>query len=153
VIPPLFWRALLAFLLLPGMVALVIPGLLLRPEGGRLHLVGLVPLAVGAVVVARCVRDFYVAGRGTLAPWAPPKHLVMVGLYRFSRNPMYAGVLLMLAGWALAYRSRGLTIYALTMALVFHLRVIFWEEPWLAETHGEQWTRYRGGVPRWLFRI
>ena len=109
-------------------------------------------MAVGCVLLLWCVRDFYVAGRGTLAPWAPPKNLVIVGLYRYSRNPMYVGVLLMLAGWALAYQTRGLTIYALTMAVVFHLRVVFFEEPWLAEAHGEQWTRYRAGVPRWLLR-
>jgi protein-S-isoprenylcysteine O-methyltransferase Ste14 len=150
VISPLFWRALLAFLLLPGMVALVIPGLLLKPQGARFHIIGLVPLALGAVILLLCVRDFYVAGRGTLAPWAPPKNLVIVGLYRYSRNPMYVGVLLMLAGWALAYQTRGFTIYALTMAVVFHLRVVLFEEPWLAEAHGEQWTRYRAGVPRWL---
>jgi protein-S-isoprenylcysteine O-methyltransferase Ste14 len=132
------------------MVALVIPGLLLRPSVARFHLAGLLPLGAGAIVLLICVRDFYVAGRGTLAPWAPPERLVVVGPYRFSRNPMYVAVILMLSGWALAFRSRGLITYAAVMAVVFHLRVRFWEEPWLAETHGEEWLRYRSAVPRWL---
>jgi hypothetical protein len=64
------------------------------------------------------------AGRGTLAPWAPPTHLVTVGLYRFARNPMYVAVLI-------------------------HLRVVTYEEPWLARTFGADWLAYRGRIPRW----
>ena len=97
-----------------------------------------------------CVRDFYVAGRGTLAPWAPPRHLVTVGLYRFSRNPMYVAVTFMLIGWAICFASRSLAIYAACVALAFHLRVVFGEEPWLARTHGRAWDEYRAQVPRWL---
>ena len=97
-----------------------------------------------------CVRDFYVAGKGTLAPWAPPRHLVVVGLYRWSRNPMYISVSVILLGWAIAYQSRALLIYALALFVMFHLRVVFGEEPWLARTHGDEWLRYRARVPRWL---
>jgi hypothetical protein len=75
---------------------------------------------------------------------------VTVGLYRVSRNPMYVGVLLLLWGWALGFRSRALAIYALIVMLGFHLRVVFGEEPWLAQRHGEEWDRYRATVPRWF---
>jgi protein-S-isoprenylcysteine O-methyltransferase Ste14 len=75
---------------------------------------------------------------------------VVTGLYRFSRNPMYIAVVLMLGGWALGFRSRPLAIYALAALVVFHFRVVWFEEPFLAGTHGEQWTRYKAAVPRWL---
>ena len=63
---------------------------------------------------------------------------------------MYVAVLLMLVGWARTLSSRTLWIYAACIALAFHLRIVFGEEPWLARTHGEQWTTYAARVPRWL---
>jgi len=96
------------------------------------------------------VRDFYVAGRGTLAPWAPPERLVVVGLYRFSRNPMYVAVMLILIGWAWSFGSPGLGVYAACVALAFHLRVVLGEEPWLAKTHGQAWNDYASRVRRWF---
>jgi protein-S-isoprenylcysteine O-methyltransferase Ste14 len=148
----LFWQAVLAFLVLPGTVAFVVPLSLIAPAapGPFVDPSGLIPLALGLVLLLWCVRDFYVAGRGTLAPWAPPRELVMTGFYRFSRNPMYIAVVLVLWGWALGFRSPSLAIYALGVTLAFHLRVVFSEEPWLARTHGEKWTRYKDQVPRWL---
>lgn len=98
-----------------------------------------------------CVRDFYVAGKGTLAPWAPPAMLVERGLYRYTRNPMYASVILMLVGWAIAFNSFGLWIYLLIATVAFHLRVTLGEEPWLARVHGEQWSQYARRVPRWFW--
>ena len=97
-------------------------------------------------------RDFYVAGQGTLAPWAPPKHLVTVGLYRVSRNPMYLAVLTILIGWAVAFGSVGLGIYAVIVAIAVHLRVVSYEERWLARTFPDEWVAYRARVPRWLGR-
>ena len=144
-----FLHALMAFLLLPGIVAFVVPWLL-RPHGAEMNPAGLGVLGIGVVLLLWCVRDFYVIGRGSLAPWAPPERLVVIGLYRFSRNPMYVAVLLILVGWAWAFDSRTLWIYAACIAIAFHLRVILGEEPWLARTHGEQWTTYAGRVPRWL---
>ena len=96
----LFWRA-FAFIALPVTVAFVVP-LLLRGRTGP-ALIGFPFLAAGTVLLLWCVRDFYVAGRGTLAPWAPPQRLVTAGLYRVSRNPMYIAVLLILCGWALTF--------------------------------------------------
>ena len=145
----MFWRALFAFLALPGMVAFVIPWLL-RPRDTVVHAVGFLPLALGIVVLLWCVRDFYVAGKGTLAPWSPPKNLVTVGLYRWSRNPMYVGVLTILVGWAMLFGARNLWIYAGSMAVVFHLRVLFYEEPWLSRTHGDAWTAYKATTSRWF---
>lgn len=145
----LFWRALVAFLALPGIVAFLVPVLLLAPSQRVFDYVGVLPLTAGVVLLLWTVRDFYVAGRGTLAPWAPPEELVVVGLYRVSRNPMYIAVVLVLAGWAIGFHSRDLAIYAVVVAVCFHLRVVFGEEPWLARTHGEKWSRYKDQVPRW----
>jgi protein-S-isoprenylcysteine O-methyltransferase Ste14 len=97
------------------------------------------------------VRDFYVSGGGTLAPWSPPQRLVVNGLYRWSRNPMYVGVVLILIGWSIWFSSRFLVEYCVAVAIMFHLRVLIGEEPWLAKVHGEEWTRYKKRVPRWIF--
>ena len=144
-----FWPAVIAFLALPGTVAFLVPWLL-RPVGGRLNVVGLPLVIAGIGLLLWCVRDFYVAGRGTLAPWAPPEHLVVIGLYRLSRNPMYIAVLTILCGWAATFGSQTLLIYVAFIAVAFHLRVVLGEEPWLARTHGAQWTAYRAHVPRWV---
>ena len=149
----MFLRALLAFLVLPGMVAVLIPAFIGMRElntGGQFAPVGLLPLAAGFALLLWCVRDFYVAGKGTLAPWSPPRNLVVVGLYRYSRNPMYVAVTMMLAGWALCFWSATLAVYAAGVLLAFHLRVVFGEEPWLARTHGTAWDDYKAKVPRWL---
>ena len=148
---PLFWRALAAFLLLPAVVAFAIPWVLMGPRPwGPLDLLGLVPFTLGAVLLLTCVVAFYRQGRGTLAPWDPPRHLVATGVYRWSRNPMYVGVLLILISWAVAWSSTAHAIYAVIVMLAFHLRVVLGEEPWLARTHGEAWTRYRSEVRRWF---
>lgn len=145
-------RAVLAFLVLPGTVAFLVPWLLLAPgqSGQVVSAFGLIPFVLGVVLLLWCVRDFCAAGRGTLAPWSPPRHLVVTGLYRFSRNPMYIAVLLVLWGWAVGFRSRAIAVYALLVMLAFHFRVILGEEPWLARTHGEEWVRYKAQVPRWF---
>lgn len=147
----MFIRALAAFLVLPGTVAFLLPWTL-RPRASESspHGAALAPLAIGTALLLWCVRDFYVAGKGTLAPWDPPRRLVVVGLYRWSRNPMYVSVSLILIGWAIAYWSRTLTLYALSVMIMFHLRVVWFEEPWLARTHGAEFQRYRARVPRWF---
>jgi protein-S-isoprenylcysteine O-methyltransferase Ste14 len=149
-----FLKVAFAFLALPGVVAFAVPLLLLRPDSSSTFAVwsGAPPLAVGGFLLLWCVRDFYVEGKGTLAPWSPAQHLVVTGLYRVSRNPMYLAVLLILIGWAVGFGSRALTIYAGVVAIAFHLRVVFGEEPWLARRYGEEWIHYRASVRRWLGR-
>lgn len=148
----MFARALIAFLALPGLVAFAVPAAWLW-QTGHTHLVqplGLILLALGTFALLWCVRDFYVSGKGTLAPWAPPERLVIVGLYRYSRNPMYLSVVLLLLGWSVSFASLGLFIYALAVAGAFHLRVVLAEEPWLARTHGNEWEQYIVRVRRWF---
>jgi protein-S-isoprenylcysteine O-methyltransferase Ste14 len=145
-------RALTAFLVIPGMVAFAIPcaWLWYTSHLRLVHPLGLILHALGFLGLLWSVRDFYVSGRGTLAPWAPPKRLVKVGLYRVTRNPMYGSVVLVLLAWAVSFASIGLLIYALAIVFAFHLRVVFGEEPWLARTYGREWEQYADRVPRWF---
>ena len=153
----MFVRALLAFLALPGVVAGLVPALIVyggaKGHGGSAAGFGLA--AVGLVLLLSCVREFFVSGKGTLAPWDPPKHLVAVGLYRYVRNPMYIAVLMIVLGWALAFGSAWLALYSLLLAVAFHLRVLLHEEPWLRRHFGPEWEAYSSSVRRWLprFRI
>jgi len=152
----MFTRALLAFLaflVLPGVVAIAVPvtWLWVSSHTNLVHPFGLVPLGVGLFAVLWCVRDFCVWGNGTVAPWAPPARLVVVGLYRYTRNPIYIAVILMVLGWAVSFAFRGLFVYAIVVAVAFHLRVVLAEEPWLARTHGARWVQYASRVPRWLW--
>lgn len=148
----LFWKAAFAFLVLPGTVAFLIPLTLFAPARGEreFDMLALIPLSLGAVLLLWCVKEFYVAGKGTLAPWAPPREVVVTGPYRFSRNPMYIAVVLIILGWALGFHSLPLVAFAFATLVVFHLRVVLGEEPWLARTHGDRWITYRERVPRWL---
>jgi protein-S-isoprenylcysteine O-methyltransferase Ste14 len=149
----MFARALLAFLALPGVVAFAVPvtWLFVSAPMHVAHPVGLALLLAGTGGLLSCVYAFYVSGKGTLAPWAPPVHLVQSGLYRYTRNPMYVSVTLILLGWALSFGFSGLYLYAFFVAIAFHLRVVFGEEPWLAQKYGAQWSEYASRVPRWFF--
>jgi protein-S-isoprenylcysteine O-methyltransferase Ste14 len=151
----LLLRALIAFLVLPGTFAGLIPAWIVSIDRwrGKPFEFGMLPLAAGAFIVLWCIRDFYVAGKGTLAPWDPPKNLVVVGLYQFIRNPMYVGILFFLTGWMCLAGSPLLVAYTLTMAIAFHLRIVLYEEPRLAKQFGEEWHAYASTVPRWLIPI
>jgi protein-S-isoprenylcysteine O-methyltransferase Ste14 len=146
--------------LLPGTAAGYIPFRILRATN-RLGTVevsvgsaaaALVTL-VGVAVLLRCVWDFFAAGRGTLAPVDPPRHLVVQGLYRVTRNPMYNGVLAALLGEAWLFRSVALVEYALLVFALFHLFVVLYEEPALEARFGDAYRAYRAAVPRWGFAI
>ena len=89
------------------------------------------------------MRDFYVAGKGTLAPWDPPKKLVTVGLYRLVRNPMYVGVILILLGWAIVTGSPIVSGFTLFMSSAFYFRVKMHEEPWAERTFAAEWQNYK----------
>jgi len=147
--PQYLARAVLAFLALPGTVAFVVP-VSLVDHSRRFDPLSLLLLVPGVAGLVACVVSFYVEGRGTLAPWSPPRTLVTSGLYRYSRNPMYVGVLLILCGWAIGLWSWVLAIYAAGIAIAVHVRVLVNEEPFLARTHGAAWTAYRARVGRWL---
>ena len=147
-------KALVAFLMLPFLFAWLVPVVIAHFDPWRVsgHGLGVVLVSIGLILLIWCIRDFYLAGRGTLAPWEPPKHLVIVGLYRFTRNPMYIGVLLIVGGMAMLFGSPLLRIYLIILALGFHLRVLISEETWLAKQFGEEWLEYKKNVPRWLPR-
>jgi protein-S-isoprenylcysteine O-methyltransferase Ste14 len=152
----LWIRAIFYVLALPGIFAGLIPWLIWQterwPQTPR-PILGGVLIALGVVGFAWCVRDFAVRGRGTLAPWDPPRRLVIVGLYRYVRNPMYVAITLFLAGWALAAGSPVIAAYACFMLVAFNLRVLFYEEPILARSFPDDWPQYAAAVPRWLPRL
>jgi protein-S-isoprenylcysteine O-methyltransferase Ste14 len=145
-------RAAIAFLALPMVVAGLVPALIVWSGTPDHHTtpVGIVLLGAGGFLLLWCVRDFLVSGKGTLAPWDPPKHLVIVGLYRFVRNPMYLAVLTVVAGWSVLYLSAWMACYLIFLAAAFHVRVILHEEPWLHRQFGAEWDAYSAATARWL---
>ena len=149
-------RTVIFTLLVPGSVAVWIPHFLLRlvPRPLPIELtgwraVGLLLGAAGIAIYLWCAWDFAAAGRGTPAPWDAPREFVARGLYRYTRNPMYVGVLLVLLGEALLFASRSLLGYALAVGLVFHLVVLLYEEPTLRRQFGAAYEAYCRRVPRW----
>jgi protein-S-isoprenylcysteine O-methyltransferase Ste14/HD superfamily phosphohydrolase YqeK len=151
----LFVKNLLFTIFVPGTVAFYLPyaigtrdRALSTFETGRLLLAA--PLLVtGAAIYLWCVWDFATAGRGTPAPIDPPKQLVVRGLYRTVRNPMYLGVLLVLAGWLALFRVWTLLAYASGVWLVVHGFVVFVEEPGLRRRFGAAYDVYCRRVRRW----
>jgi len=154
----LWLRTALFTILVPGTELVLIPLVVVLLElGPRLELgparySGLVPLVAGLVVIARCFADFIHRGRGTPAIYAPPRELVVAGLYRYVRNPQYVGVVLVIVGEALLTGMVVLFGYAALMAVGYHLFVRTYEEPTLGRLFGESYARYREAVPRWLPR-
>ena len=151
----MFLKALLAYLLLPGVFAGVLPLYLgiSDPASGSGSMFGFVAVVIGLILHLWCVRDFYVSGKGTLAPWDPPKKMVSTGLYQFTRNPMYLAVLLIILVLAIVFDSSDLYIYLAVMAITFHLRVFFNEERWLEAQFGPEWAQYKSNIPRWMPRV
>lgn len=151
-------RALLFGLVVPGTVAGLAPFAIARSDlafrlpPGPWALLGLLALAVGWTGLLWCFRAFVVRGRGTPAPYEPPRELVAVGLYRYVRNPMYLSVLLAVAGAGFWLRSGAVLLYAVALAAGFHLFVRFYEEPRLHRQFGEAYDRYVASVPRWVPR-
>ena len=107
----------------------------------------------GAVIYAACIWDFVFIGRGTPAVWDPPKHFVRSGPYRVMRNPMYAGMFVLVAAEAFLWRSSALVVYLAVLMLVLQAFVLFLEEPALKRTFGEPYLEYCRRVPRWLPRF
>ncbi len=149
----LLLKNLLFTVVFPGTIAVYIPFLLTRdmaPGPPAWRALSLLLFATGAAVYAWCVWDFASFGRGTPLPLDAPKQLVVRGLYRFTRNPMYVGVLTTVAAWAVRYRSPRLVLYAALVWGCFHCFVVFYEEPHLARVFGPTYATYRMAVGRWL---
>ena len=149
----LFLKNLLFTLLVPGTVAVYVPRLLVgdAPPGSvGWRLAAMIFFLVGGSIYAWCIWDFATHGRGTPAPIDAPKTLVVCGLYRHTRNPMYVGVLTTILGWGLLYRSPGLILYALGVGLCFQCFIVFYEEPHLQRVFGSAYETYRAHVERWL---
>jgi protein-S-isoprenylcysteine O-methyltransferase Ste14 len=108
-------------------------------------------ILVGGCVLLRCVWDFFRVGQGTLAPFDAPRRLVVTGLYRFTRNPMYNGVLAVILGEAWLFRNIAVLEYAGLIFVMFHLWVLVYEEPALDTQFGASFRAYRRAVPRWGF--
>ena len=142
-------------LIAPGSVAVYIPLLLtqdLPPPALTWRLLSWPFFALGVMIYAWCVWDFATFGRGTPAPIDAPKALVVRGLYRYTRNPMYVGVLTTVLAWAVRYRSWGMVLYAACIWLGFQSFIMLYEEPHLQRVFGESYTQYRTKVGRWLPR-
>lgn len=113
------------------------------------QIAGIVIGSAGVVVALWCVCAFVWIGKGTPAPFDPPRKLVIRGPYRFVRNPMYIGAALALAGAALFYGSMSLLIYGVLFLLAAHLFVVFYEEPTLRRNFGAEYEAYCHRVRRW----
>ena len=156
----LFLKNLVFTILVPGSVAGWIPWRWIIPRDfhrpavwGAAQLLALLPLGLGLAVYLWCVWDFAVTGRGTPAPIDAPRVLVVRGLYRSVRNPMYIGVLLVLLGESLLFRSTTLLTYTAVVALLFHLVVLVIEEPSLRRLFGDSYLAYCRRVRRWAPRL
>ncbi|MEL6673910.1 MAG: isoprenylcysteine carboxylmethyltransferase family protein [Bacteroidota bacterium] len=154
----LFFRNLFFTALQPGLVAGLIPlwmtGFQLDSifeEGWRFpHYLGTIVFLIGLVIMLWCIMSFATKGRGTLSPADPTQKLVISGLYHFSRNPMYVGVILILIGEAMFIQSVDLWVYVGCVAVGFHLFVVYVEEPRLRKDFGEEYELYTQKVRRWV---
>ena len=123
-----------------------------RLAGGALGAAGVLLLAAGVALMLWCWRDFAVRGRGTPAPFDPPRRLVIAGPYRYVRNPMYLAAELILLGQAALFAVPALVGYAALFGLAAHAFVVGYEERALAHRFGEEYAEYRATVPRWVPR-
>lgn len=157
-------RHLLAILVLPVVMTIVIPRWIARgyglvtgwPSGAALVLgrvAGAVVFLAGLGLFLWCIYLFAMRGKGTLAPWDPPKHLVVSGPYRYVRNPMISGVLMIIAGEALFHGSASLAAWMLTFFLLNQIHFLVYEEPNLESRFGEEYRVYKTHVPRWIPRV
>jgi protein-S-isoprenylcysteine O-methyltransferase Ste14 len=118
-----------------------------------MHLLGALLMASGAMLLLTCIYEFAARGRGTLSPADPPTELVVQGLYRYVRNPMYVSVLTIVAGEIILTRSSALLWYWLAFFVSANLFVRGYEEPYLRRQFGESYERYTREVGRWVPRF
>jgi protein-S-isoprenylcysteine O-methyltransferase Ste14 len=155
----LFLRSLLWTVLLPGLYAFYVPWRFFGLSEVRLdlsnpfHLPGALGMAIGTGLLAACIWEFAHSGRGTLAPVDPPRELVVQGLYRYVRNPMYLSVTLIVLGEVLLTGSVGLLLYWVIWFIAVNLFVVGYEEPALRRRFGQSYDGYTRRVGRWLPRL
>ena len=145
-------------LIVPGTVVGLVPYWILSstgrahwPEPGILLILGIILFLLGAATALSSAWRFAVHGKGTPAPIDPPKFLVSGGTYRFTRNPMYVGIVSMVLGEAMAFTSTWLLVYALFLFSLFHSFVILYEEPTLRRQFGSSYEEFCTHVPRWFW--
>ncbi|HVJ08307.1 MAG TPA: isoprenylcysteine carboxylmethyltransferase family protein [Acidisarcina sp.] len=152
------WGISAAFVLFggPGIVGFYFPFTITRWHGATqslwLRSAAIALICLGLLPLLESVIRFVRVGRGTLVPAMPTKVLVVSGFYRYVRNPMYVGMLTLISGQAILFRSRSLVQYLVVVALLFHLFVIGYEEPKLRRTYGESYEEFCRHVPRWIPR-
>jgi protein-S-isoprenylcysteine O-methyltransferase Ste14 len=117
------------------------------------RVLGIALLTVGGILAFACIATFVVLGKGTPAPFDPPRDFVAAGPYKFVRNPMYIGGFTVLFGFGLYEHSLAILLFALPWLLAAHIFVILYEEPHLHATFGESYEAYRHSVRRWLPRL
>jgi protein-S-isoprenylcysteine O-methyltransferase Ste14 len=151
---------LIFLVLVPGVVAGLVPWWMTGwrvqqplPFGTPLRVVGAVLLAAGAVVLLHAFAQFVREGVGTPAPVAPTEHLVVGGLYRYVRNPMYLAVTATLVGQALLLGQTSLLLYAVCFVAFTGAFVRLYEEPTLRRRFGREYEEYRRAVPGWWPRL
>jgi protein-S-isoprenylcysteine O-methyltransferase Ste14 len=131
---------------------------LVRPFDARLPFtipawafpLGFILIFMGGLLALWCIVTFVARGRGTPAPFDPPREFVAAGPYRYVRNPMYVGAFGILVGAGLALRSPSIIGLAILFLLFTHLLVVLYEEPSLTRRFGDPYRRYRSTVRRWL---
>ena len=140
----------IAFVLvyLPGRF-LAWSGIVAPATTGAPQVTGMILVAIGTAIALWCVFTFVFIGKGTPAPFDPPRKLVVRGPYRFVRNPMYIGAGMTLSGAALYYQSSSIFIYAALFFLITHLFVVLYEEPTLRRTFGHEYEAYCRRTTRW----
>lgn len=150
-------RAIACAALFIGLIFIYLPDQLLSWTGivrpaltGPPQIAGMIIGGVGAAIALWCVFAFAAIGKGTPAPFDPPRQLVIEGPYRFARNPMYIGASLGLAGTAIFYGSLSLSIYAGAFLLAAHLFVVVYEEPTLRKSFGADFEAYCQRIRRWV---
>jgi protein-S-isoprenylcysteine O-methyltransferase Ste14 len=152
-------RSLIWAALLPGLFAGYLPwryfGLReVRIElSNPVQLVGLASITIGILLLAACISEFAARGRGTLSPLDPPRHLVVRGLYRYVRNPMYLSVTAIVLGEVLLTRSPALLVYWIIWFVTANLFVLMYEEPALRNEFGASYDDYCRRVGRWFPRL
>jgi protein-S-isoprenylcysteine O-methyltransferase Ste14 len=157
-------RQLASIVVLPGVVAIVIPRWIAEQRHIALTaphdlaslaavICGVAILVAGTTLFAACLFYFWSRGRGTLAPWDPPRRFVVEGPYRFVRNPMISGVTFIVLGEACILRSPPLAAWAGVFALMNVVYIPLLEEPMLAARFGEPYRRYQQAVRRFLPRL